>query len=169
MIYISIYTNWLSYYKKRFLQWYCYFFTLLKTRGITPNLKFTVKLFLTFLCFFNRNFFFTLLKTRGITTKLKFARQKCFTFFMFFFKTKIKVFFLEGRQICCIRQSFRSSLDWLPEGPSVSWPTLCPVSRYCSRSVKLFRSSCCCCLPCTIVAIGHGLVKKFWPFGTRLR
>ena len=24
-------------------------------------------------------------------------------------------------------------------------------------------------LPCTIVAIGHGLLKKFWPFGTRLR
>ena len=27
----------------------------------------------------------------------------------------------------------------------------------------------CCCLPCTIVAIGHGLLKKFWAFGTRLR
>ena len=35
--------------------------------------------------------------------------------------------------------------------------------------VKKYFLLCCCCLPCTIEAIGHGLLKKFWPFGTRLR
>ena len=34
---------------------------------------------------------------------------------------------------------------------------------------RLMVYCCCCCLPCTIVAIGHGMLKKFWPFGTRLR
>ena len=34
---------------------------------------------------------------------------------------------------------------------------------------KYWLARCCCCLPCTIVAVGHGLFKKFWPFGTRLR
>ena len=48
-------------------------------------------------------------------------------------------------------------------------PNISLKEDYCSKHSIQYIRTCCCCLPCNHCSNGHGLLRKFWPFGNRLR
>ena len=70
-----------------------------------------------------------------------------------------------------VRSPCRRTCEPTPARNRTTATTLAAPGQLCNKKVlsicivSVYNDNCCCCLPCNHCSNGHGLLKKFWPFG----